>query len=75
MQAFNQLQKFVDEKDGKEKVKQTELLATYAAQQSIANITAQRRFKALRDGGQAIVSRAGSENGGWRNYVMFTWGG
>ena len=75
MQAFNQLQKFVDEKDGKEKVKQTELLATYAAQQSIANITAQRRFKALREGGQAIVSRAGSENGGWRNYVMFTWGG
>jgi len=75
MQAFNQLPKFVDEKDGKEKVKQTELLAIYAAQQCIANITAQRRFKALRGGGQAIVTRSGSENGGWRNYVSFTWGG
>ena len=74
MQSFNKCQKFVDESDGKERVKQSDLLANYAAQQCIANITAQRRFKALKEGGQAIVSRSGSANGGWRNFVMFSWG-
>ena len=74
MQAFNKCQKFVDESDGKERVKQSDLLATYGAQQCIANITAQRRFKALKEGGQAQVSRSGSSNGGWRNYVIFAWG-
>jgi hypothetical protein len=71
MQAFNQCSKFVDESDGKERVKQSELLSAYGAQQCIANITAQRRFKSLREGGQALISKSGA---GGRNFVMFTWG-
>ena len=71
MQAFNQCKRFVDERDGKERVKQSDLLATYAAQQCIANITAQRRFKALREGGQADVLTSGQ---GGRNFVFFNWG-
>ena len=55
-----------------ERVKQSDLLATYAAQQCIANITAQRRFKALREGGQADVLTSGQ---GGRNFVLFNWGG
>ena len=72
MQAFNSCKRYVDERDGKERAKQSDLLANYSAQQCIANITAQRRFKALREGGQADVMTSGA---GGRNFVLFTWGG
>jgi len=73
MQAFNQCQKHVNEKDGKESVLQQELLAVYSSQQSIAGITAERRFKTLREGGNATVGTVGGK-WGKRNFVSFAWG-
>lgn len=71
MGAFKQCQKFVNEATGVETVKQQDLLSIYAAQQCIANITAQRRFSALRDGGQVTISKQGK---GGRNFVSLSWG-
>tara|TARA_R100001230_G_C5686706_1_gene196446 strand:- start:1648 stop:3174 length:1527 start_codon:yes stop_codon:yes gene_type:complete len=69
--AFKACKKYVDESDGSEKVMQTELLDMYATQQCIANITAQRRFKSLRDAKQVVISKSGK---GGRNFVVFAWG-
>jgi len=55
-----------------EKVMQTELLDMYATQQCIANITAQRRFKSLKDSRQVTISKSGQ---GGRNFVVLAWGG
>ncbi len=63
--------KFTSEKDGIERVMQSDLLKVYAAQQSVADITAERRFKALRKGGQVEIVKQGK---GGRNYVAFKWG-
>tara|TARA_R110000824_G_scaffold9126_2_gene41106 strand:+ start:789 stop:2327 length:1539 start_codon:yes stop_codon:yes gene_type:complete len=74
MQAFNQCNKHVNENDGSESVLQQELLAVYGSQQSIAGITAGRRFKTLREGGNATVGTVGGK-WGKRNFVSFSWGG
>lgn len=71
MAAFRQCQKYVNEADGVERVMQSDLLKVYAAQQSVADITAQRRYNALRKGGQVEVVKQGK---GGRNYVSFKWG-
>jgi hypothetical protein len=69
--AFNACKRYTDEADGIEKVMQTELLDMYATQQCIANITAQRRFKKLRDSKQVQISKSGQ---GGRNFVVLSWG-
>jgi len=63
---------YTSEKDGVERVMQSEILKVYAAQQSVADITAERRFKALRKGGHVVITKQGK---GGRNYVSFSWGG
>lgn len=70
--AFQQCKKYLDESDGTEKVAQSDLLDVYAAQQCIANITAQRRFKKLKDAKQVIISKSGR---GGKNFVTFAWSG
>lgn len=70
--AQSQCQKYASEKDGVERAMQSELLKVYAAQQSVADITAQRRFNALKKGGQVKIVKQGA---GGRNYVSFSWGG
>ena len=70
--AFNACKRYTDESDGVEKVMQTELLDMYATQQCIANITAQRRFKSLKDSRQVTISKSGQ---GGRNFVVLAWGG
>lgn len=72
MSAYNACQKHVNEKDGLERVKQSELQKVYAAQQCVADITTQRRFKVLKDGGLVSIVKQGQ---GGRNFVSFTWGG
>ena len=69
--ASGMCKKYTSEKDGIERVMQSDLLKVYAAQQSVADITAERRFKALRKGGQVEIVKQGK---GGRNYVAFKWG-
>lgn len=69
--ASGMCKKYTSEKDGVERVMQSDLLKVYAAQQSVADITAERRFKALRKGGQVEIVKQGK---GGRNYVAFKWG-
>jgi hypothetical protein len=70
--AQTMCKRYTSEKDGIERVMQSELLKVYAAQQSVADITAQRRFNALTKGGSVEIVKQGK---GGRNYVSFSWGG
>lgn len=70
--AYGACRKYVDERDGVERAMQTELLEIYATQQCIANITAQRRFKQLKDSQQVKIVKSGA---GGRNFVTLAWSG